>query len=358
MIAGGGTGGHLFPGLAVAEAARRADPATSILFVGSARGIEARVLPGTPFPLEMLPVAPLRGRGAADRLRAVSALARSVGRARRLVKDFAPDAVIGLGGYASAPAVIAARLAHRPVVLLEQNAAPGMTTRLLARAADRICVSFPETVGALPGGKAILTGNPVRWRPSAEGARAAGAGRTILIFGGSAGARRLNDAGPEMAAALAGVAGLRIIHQTGADDEAAVRDAYRARGVDAEVHAFITDMGRAYAAADLVVCRAGATTLAELAGLGKAAVLVPYPFAADDHQRANAESRVRAGAARMVLDADATGARLAREVHELLAAPETLQTMGERMRALGLPDAAERVLAVTWALAGGKGRGH
>jgi UDP-N-acetylglucosamine--N-acetylmuramyl-(pentapeptide) pyrophosphoryl-undecaprenol N-acetylglucosamine transferase len=354
MIAGGGTGGHLFPGLAVAEEARRQDPTGAVLFVGSARGIEARVVPATGLALELLPVAPLRGRGARDRAAALAALVRSVVRARALVRRFAPDAVIGLGGYASAPAVIAARLARRPIVLLEQNAAPGMTTRLLARIADRVCVSFPETVDALPAGKAVLTGNPVRWRPAPDAGAARG-GRTILVFGGSAGAHRLNEAGPEMAAALGDLPGLRIVHQSGADDAAAVRAAYRRRGVDAEVHAFITDMDRAYAAADLVVCRAGATTLAELAALGKPAVLVPYPYAADDHQRANAASRVGAGAARMVLDAEASGTRLAAEVRALLADGAALAEMGRRMRSLGRPEAAARVLEVVRNLGGREG---
>jgi UDP-N-acetylglucosamine--N-acetylmuramyl-(pentapeptide) pyrophosphoryl-undecaprenol N-acetylglucosamine transferase len=353
VIAGGGTGGHLFPGIAVAEAARRRGADTAILFMGSARGIEARVVPATGFALETLPVAPLRGRGLGARVAALAALVRSVAGARAILRRFDPDAVIGLGGYASAPAVLAAWLTRRPIVLLEQNAAPGMTTRLLARLADRVCVSFPESAAALPAGKAVVTGNPVRWRaPAAGAAPAPTAGLTILIFGGSAGAHRLNEAGPALAAALADVAGLRVVHQTGADDEAAVRAAYARQGTPAEVHAFITDMGQAYAAADLVICRAGATTLAELAGLGKAAILVPYPYAADDHQRANAESRVRAGAARMVLDADASGARLAAEVRALVAAADTLPAMRACMRTLGTPEAAERVLDAVAAACG------
>ena len=371
MIAGGGTGGHLFPGIAVAEAARRRDPDGAILFVGSERGLEARVVPSAGFVLEALPTTPLRGRGARDRVRAIAGLAAGVGRARGVIRRFAPDAIVGLGGYASAPAVIAGRLAATPIVLLEQNARPGLTTRLLARFADRVCVSFPESAAAFAAGKAVVTGNPVRWR-AADGAvasspaassgtamsassvaspetTAGGRGLALLIFGGSAGARTLNLAGPALAAALADVPGLSIVHQTGADSEAAVRAAYASAGVAADVRPFITDMRAAYAAADLVVCRAGATTIAELAALGKPAILVPYPYAADDHQRANAESLVGVGAAAMVLDAEASGERLAAEVRRLLA-PAARATMAARVRALAHPDAAERVLATVEAL--------
>jgi len=356
MIAGGGTGGHLFPGIAVAEALRRREPDAAVLFVGSARGIEARVVPQTGFALETLPIAPLRGRGARDQVAALGALARSLRRARTLCAGFAPDAIVGLGGYASAPAVVAGRMRGTPIVLLEQNARPGLTTRLLARLADRVCVSFPESAGAFAEGKAVVTGNPVRWSAAlaaTAGAAPQGDGLAVLIFGGSAGARTLNAAGPGLAVALGDVAGLRIVHQTGADAEATVRAAYAATGRAADVRGFITDMGAAYAGADVVICRAGATTIAELAALGKPAVLVPYPYAADDHQRANAESLVRAGAARMVLDADATPERLAAEVRALQP-PAVRAEMARRMGALARPDAAERVLDAVAALVGGR----
>lgn len=348
MIAGGGTGGHLFPGIAVAEAARRRDPMTEIVFVGSPRGIEARVVPNAGFALELLPGAPLRGLGVVGKATAVGALARGTVGARALVGRFKPDAIVGLGGYASAPAVLAGKLARVPIVLLEQNAKPGMTTRLLARLADRVCVSFPDTVRGFPAGLAVCTGNPVRTFATSPTARQAGL--TIAIVGGSAGAHRLNEAGPALRAALADVPGLRIVHQAGLAEEAAVRTAYAgAAGVD--VRAFITDMGAVYAAADLIVCRAGATTIAELAAQGLPAIFVPYPHAADDHQRANAEALVHAGAARMVLDHQATGRRLAEEVRELVAAPEVLPEMRRRMRQFARPDAADRVLDVVEKLA-------
>ncbi len=332
-------------------------------------------MPTTGFRIETLPITPLRGRGARQQMLAVRSLGAAVARARAIVGGFAPDAIIGLGGYASAPAVLAGRLARRPIVILEQNARPGLTTRLLARLASRVCVSFPESAAWFAPGKAVVTGNPVRWSSPARATAtigptplrdvrtattatpttsAAGGTFTILVFGGSAGARTLNTAGPTLRAALSDVPGLRLIHQTGADAEAAVRAAYTGAGLDADVRAFITDMGAAYAAADVVVCRAGATTIAELAALGKPAILVPYPYAADDHQRANAESLVRAGAARMVLDIEATGERLAAEVRALLA-PDARATMAANVRALARPDAAERVLAVVDELVGPPG---
>ena len=368
MFAGGGTGGHLFPGIAVAEAARRRDPRAEVLFVGSERGIESRAVPASGFPLEALPITPLRGQGACKKIAALGAFAAALFRARAVVAHFAPDAVIGLGGYASAPPVVAARLSRRPILLLEQNARPGLTTRCLARVADRVCVSFPETAGHFRAGKAVITGNPIRWQAGsaadvsgpidASGQSGERRGFTILVFGGSAGARRLNQAGPAMRAALGDLPDLRVIHQTGSSAEEEVRQAYAALNAHAEVHAFIADMSTAYSAADLVICRAGATTVAEIAGLGKPAILVPYPYAADDHQRANAQSLARAGAACMVLDAEATGERLAAEVRALRASPERLAEMRRRVRQFGRPDAAERVLETLAAVVRERAKSH
>jgi UDP-N-acetylglucosamine--N-acetylmuramyl-(pentapeptide) pyrophosphoryl-undecaprenol N-acetylglucosamine transferase len=345
MIAGGGTGGHLFPGIAVAEAARRRDPATAILFVGSAHGIESRVIPTSGFELALLPGSPLRGRKVTEKVTALGALGAATVRARVLVQRFAPDVVVGLGGYASAPAVVAGRLRRLPIVLLEQNARPGLTTRFLARLADRVCVSFPDTATDFADGQAVVTGNPVRAFTGVTALGTTRAGLTIAIVGGSAGAHRLNEAGPELRTALADVAGLSIIHQTGLAEEAAVRARYAgAAGVD--VRAFITEIGEVYAAADVIICRAGATTIAEVAAQGLPAIFVPYPHAADDHQRANAEALVRGGAARLVLDYQATGTRLAQEVRDLLGTPNLLAEMRHRMRQFARPDAANRVLAV------------
>lgn len=269
---------------------------------------------------KLLPGSPLRGRRVAGKVTALGALGTATVRARALVQRFRPDVVVGLGGYASAAAVVAGRMQRVPIVLLEQNAKPGMTTRLLARLADRVCVSFPDTASGFPAGRAVVTGNPVRAFAAPATATTPRSGLTIAIVGGSAGAHRLNAAGPALRAHLADVAGLTIIHQTGLAEETTVRTAYAgAPGVD--VRPFITDMGAVYAAADLIICRAGATTIAELAVQGLPAIFVPYPHAADDHQRANAETLVHGGAARMILDQHATGERLAVEVREARRRP-------------------------------------
>jgi UDP-N-acetylglucosamine--N-acetylmuramyl-(pentapeptide) pyrophosphoryl-undecaprenol N-acetylglucosamine transferase len=242
-------------------------------------------------------------------------------------------------------------------VLLEQNAHPGATNRVLARFADRICASFPESVRYFPAERTILTGNPVR-PPVRQDTERRG-GFSVLIFGGSAGAHRLNEVGVEAMALVATAGGPpRIVHQTGEADLESVRDRYRELGLDADVRSFIDDMAAAYAGADLIVCRAGATTLAEITALGKAALLVPYPYAADDHQRKNAESLVERGAARMILDRDLSARRLAEAIAELRAAPDRLAEMAERARAAGRPDAADRVVDVCMELVEGRRRGE
>ncbi|MBI4517363.1 MAG: undecaprenyldiphospho-muramoylpentapeptide beta-N-acetylglucosaminyltransferase [Deltaproteobacteria bacterium] len=343
IVAGGGTGGHLFPGLAVAQAA--AAEGAAVLFVGSRYGIEARVIPQTTFPFEALPMRGLRGRGWRGVADLLQQLPVALVRAWRILGDFRPDIVVGVGGYASAAMVLAAWLRRVPRVLLEQNAHPGLTNRRLGRLAQRVCTAFTEAAPFFPAGRTTLTGNPVR--TLAAPAAAPGSGFTLLVFGGSQGAHRLNVAATEAAAILRRqIAELRVIHQTGAADAGWVRQRYAQAGVTAEVSPFIEDMGSAYGQADLVVCRAGATTVAEITALGKPAILVPYPFAADDHQRANAEVLVHGNAAQMLLDRELTGTVLAARVAALAADPDGLQAMAAAARRLAIPDAAARVLAV------------
>jgi UDP-N-acetylglucosamine--N-acetylmuramyl-(pentapeptide) pyrophosphoryl-undecaprenol N-acetylglucosamine transferase len=348
LIAGGGTGGHVFPGIAVAEELR-ARLGAEVRFVGSSYGIERNAVPRAGFPVELLPIRGLRREGITALARTLWLLPVSLAGALRAVRRFAPDLVIGVGGYASVPPVLAAVLCRIPVVLLEQNAAPGLSTRLLARFARRVCVSFAATERALGGTRVVLTGNPIRGLRAAAGSasnRQAEQGEPrklhVLVFGGSAGAHRLNTVVPG-GLALAG-APLSIVHQTGAADYEAVRAAYAAAGLDAEVRAFIDDMAAQYARADLAICRAGATTLAELAAFGIPAILVPFPFAAGDHQRQNAEALVEAGAAWMVLDRELDARRIAELVAAVRAAPERLATMRRALAALGRPDAAARVV--------------
>ncbi|MFM7142301.1 MAG: undecaprenyldiphospho-muramoylpentapeptide beta-N-acetylglucosaminyltransferase [Alphaproteobacteria bacterium] len=344
LVAGGGTGGHLFPGIAVADELRRRVGAT-VSFVGSDYGIERTAVPAAGYEVDLLPVRGLRGRGPAEVARGVGRVASSLVGARRVLRARRPDLVVGVGGYASFPAVAAAVLARIPVVLLEQNAEPGLATRVLAPFAKRVCVTFPSTARGL-GRSAVVTGNPVR-ALAVEGvesrAPASSDGRFhVLVFGGSAGAHRLNSVVPE---ALARVGRpLAVEHQTGRTDVEAVAEAYRRLGLDARVTAFIDDMARAYARADLVVCRAGATTIAELTALGKAAILVPFPFAAGDHQRLNGQSLVDEGAARMVLDRELEPDALADLVRRTIDDPGATDEMRRRARSLGHPDAASRVV--------------
>ncbi len=345
MIAGGGTGGHLFPGLAVAER-WQVSGRGSVCFVGSRFGLEARIVPARGYPFYALPIYGARGRGMRGYVEFALQLPVALAQAWRAQREFRPDVVVGLGGYGSVPAVLIAWVRRVPVVLLEQNARPGWANRLLACFATRICTSFAASAAHFPAGKAVHTGNPVR---AMHGMRSASerAGFRLLVLGGSQGARSINRAVVEAAAELMhAIPNLHIVHQSGPLDEEWVRASYQEKGVRAEVHAFIDDMAAAYARADLVLCRAGASTLAELAVAGKAAVLVPYPYAADDHQRLNAETWQQAGAAEMILDRELTASRLLEVVTRLARNPELRQTMSTRARSLARPQAAEEVARV------------
>lgn len=351
IVAGGGTGGHLFPGLAVAQALKAKDARAEIMFVGSRYGIEATVLPRSSFAFEALAVRGLRGRGlrglAEFAVQAPIALQRSI----RTVRSFRPQLVLGVGGYGSVPMVVAAWLCGVPSVLLEQNAHPGMANRFLARLARRVCTTFPESARFFPAGKSEHTGNPVR---QLESERKPEPGHfTIFVFGGSQGARSINRAAVDAVRVLKGqLTGLRVLHQTGGADVEWVEKQYREMQINAEVYAFVHDMGDAYGRADLMVCRAGATTLAEITALGKVAILVPYPFAADDHQRANAESLVTRGAAEMILDADLDGKVLAKMISELERDPDRRTRIAVGASSLATPDAAERVVGICSQIAG------
>lgn len=343
VIAGGGTGGHLFPGLAVAHELAR--DGHQVVFIGSAKGIESRVIPQTEFPFHALNIGGLRGRGIAGLVAFAKQIPAACLAAWRLLGRVRPSLVLGLGGYSSVPVVLAAGLRRTPIVLLEQNAHPGMSNRFLARIAQAVCTTFEDEKGFFPAGKAHRTDNPVRHLESSE--KPAPGHFTVLAFGGSQGARSINQAMVKAAPkVLQRVPGLRVVHQTGGADVEWVREQYRDSGVSAEVSAFIDDMAAAYAAADIVVSRSGATTLAELTTLGKPSILIPYPYAADDHQRANAEVLWRGGAARMVLDAQLDGERLAAELCELAGEADTRARMSQAAKRLAVPDAARRVVDV------------
>jgi len=361
IVAGGGTGGHLFPGIAVVEELRRrlgspepaaaSPPGVEVLFVGTARGIEARVIPAMGERLELLEVAPLKGRRPVELLRGLGVLPGAALRAGSLVRSFRPDLVIGVGGYAAGPMLAAAAALGVPTALLEQNAHVGLTNRLLAPLVGRAYVAFEETRGRFPRGRVRVVGNPVR-REFVEAARRAlidpdgfeARARHVLVMGGSQGAQALNDIVPG-ALADAGVAatGLRVVHQSGPAMRDEVEALYRDLGVPAEVVSFIDDMSAAYAQAALVVARAGATTVAELCAVGRPSVLVPYPYAADDHQAKNAGALEAAGATRCVREHDLPRT-LAGTLRELLGDPAARRAMAEAARRHGRPEAAAAIV--------------
>ncbi|HQG29307.1 MAG TPA: undecaprenyldiphospho-muramoylpentapeptide beta-N-acetylglucosaminyltransferase [Candidatus Ozemobacteraceae bacterium] len=357
LIAGGGTGGHLFPGIAIAEAFRKRNRDTEILFIGTERGLEKRVLGPLGFRLQTLDVEGIKGRGLRSKFRAVGKLPGSLLAAWRFVRSFSPDLVVGVGGYSSGPVVLAAALLGIPTAIAEQNAVAGTTNRILGRFADRVFLSFRDEANVFSARKSLLTGNPIRSAfLTNEDAREQTDGRfSILIFGGSQGAHAINAAA---LAALDGLSdirdGIRIVHQTGEREREEVERTYRAKGFAAEVLPFIADMPAAFRAADLVICRAGATSIAELTASGKAAILIPFPFAVADHQTQNARVLAEAGAAEMVKESDLTGERLAGIIRRHREQPEMRKQMEERARKLGNPGAADDIVKECIALAHGK----
>jgi len=358
VIAGGGTGGHLYPGLAVARELLARHPGHVVTFAGTERGIEARVLPREGFPLDVIRSAGLKGKSVSALLRGLALLPFGMLDAWRIVSRRTPSVVVGVGGYSSGPVVAVAATRGVPTLLLEQNAAPGLTNRLLARVVDAAALTYEDAAPWFRG-KGFVTGNPVR-QGFAAGAQTDdavrdGEGRRLLVFGGSQGAHAINVA---MAAAAprfkARTPPLTIVHQTGRADLEMVRAAYQQVDLDVRVEPFLLDMDREMRAADLVLCRAGATTLAELAVAGKPAVLVPLPSATDDHQRKNAEVLVRAGAARLLAQRDLTGDTLFEQVSGLLSDPAACRAMSVAALRLARPDAARRIADRIVALAARK----
>lgn len=349
IIAGGGTGGHLFPGIAVAEEFLARGPENQVLFVGTSRGIEARMLPKLGYPLALISASGMKGLGTARKLLSAGRLLYGYAQSRKILKEFRPDLVLGVGGYASAPLLLAARGMGIRRFIHEQNAAPGLTNKILGRFVDGIFISMPESAGFFPKKITIMTGNPIRkeilWGFQ-ERVRSVGDCFSVLVFGGSAGAHRINTALIEALPHLESVKHrLRITHQTGDKDAERVREAYRSRGFQAQVTSFIDNMSAAYGAADLVVCRAGATTIAEVTACGKGCIFIPYPYAADDHQRKNAESLLARGAGFMVLEEDLSGELLAADILALMEHPERLAEVERNARGLAQLDAAQAIVA-------------
>jgi len=342
LIAAGGTGGHLFPGIAVADELRARDPETRVVFVGTPRGLESRLVPKAGYELELLPILPLNGVGVVRMVKGLLALPWAMLKAVALVRRLRPAAVLGVGGYAGGPTVLAAALLGIRTVVLEPNAKPGFTNRVLKPFVRHAACSYEETRRAF-GTKGVVTGNPVRGGFARLVPKWHVPPLTLLAFGGSQGARVINKTLVEALPRLPGPDRLRIVHQTGASARDEVATAYQAAHRPAEVLAFLDDMEARFAQADLVLCRSGATTAAELTAAGKASVLIPFARAADDHQTSNARALSSAGAARMIEEKDLTAERLAAVIGELLADPARLVAMEEAARKLARPDAAARV---------------
>jgi len=340
----GGTGGHVFPALALAKELRTRS--WQIVWLGTQRGLEARLVPAENIPIEWLSIGGLRGKNLWTLLCAPILLIRALIEALSVMRRHKPTVVVGLGGYVSGPGGVAAWLSRRPLLIHEQNAIAGYSNRMLAHLARRVLAAFPD---AFPAGvDAQVVGNPVRADivmqppPAERFARREGALR-LLIVGGSLGASRLNTVVP-FAVEQSGL-DLHVRHQAGERGIESARAAYEEAGVKADVSPFITDMAQAYADADLVICRAGALTVSELAAVGVAAILVPFPAAVDDHQTANAQYLVREGAAVLIPDRDLTPARLAAELKQLCLGRGKLLAMAERARLVAKPRAAEDLAA-------------
>src|SRR5579863_1260469 len=343
ILAGGGTGGHVIPALAIANQLKKSYGA-EVLFIGTARGIENRLVPAAGYPLQLVRVGALKNVSLMTRLKTAFDLPRAVWDASRMLNEFAPDVVIGVGGYASGPAMLAAIVKHIPTLAFEPNVVPGFANRMVARFVSAAAVHFEETSKYFR--HAEVTGVPVR-QAFFEIAPKRGGTPTLLVFGGSQGAHAINDAMFRCLGVLQKEApGIHIIHQTGERDYNDALAAYRRLGESAEVSKFIEDMPAAFARADLVVCRSGASTVAEITAAGKPAIFVPFPRAADDHQRINAEALAREGAAVVVEESRLQGVWLAETIAALLQDPHRLQQMSQAARSLAHPKAASDIAAM------------
>lgn len=345
VFAGGGTGGHVFPMVAVADAVRALSPDVDLVFVGTERGMETRVVPERGYRLELVNVLPLRGHGALGALKGAWRAAGSVPEGRRLLAGLEPAAVFSIGGYAAGPVSLAARSMRIPLALMEPNSVIGLANRLIAPLVSRAYTAFPEIERHFERSVVLRSGVPIRAgfepRPYAH----KGPGLSVLVLGGSQGAKALNEAVPEALARA--TTPVRVVHQCGAAHEADVRERYARLGAEgrAEVVPFIQDMPAALGAAELVISRSGASAVSEICAVGRPSVLVPYPFAAGDHQRHNAESLERDGAAVCIDNAEASAERIAAAIDRLAGEPGRLERMAQAARGRGRPDAA-RVIAL------------
>ena len=352
VFAGGGTGGHVYPMIAVADALRELAPQLRLVFVGTERGMETRVVPERGYELELMRVLPIRGGGALGAVRGIARAAGLLPEARALLKRLAPRALFSIGGYAAGPISLAARSLRVPVALMEPNSVIGLANRLIAPLVQRAYTAFAESERHFKASVVLRAGVPIRqgfapvpYMPRLHAPR-------VLVLGGSQGAKSLNEAVPRALAHLA--SNVRVVHQCGAAHEADARRLYAGLGLEqrAEVVPFIADMPRALADADLVIARSGASAVSEICAVGRPSLLVPYPFASGDHQRVNAESLVRAGAAVCLSSSEASAERICREITELFEHSQRLTTMAACAAALGRPQAAHAIALDLLGLAG------
>ncbi len=356
LIAAGGTGGHIYPGIAVAKEIVRRDSKSKILFVGTARGLETKIVPDNGFEVALIESAGLKNVGLSGKFRGFAILPKSFLEARKLIKSFQPDAVVGAGGYVSGPVLLMASLMRVPTLVMDSNALPGFTNRRLAPFVTKAALTFEESVKFF-GKKAIVTGNPVRKEFFDIQPKQRENGKfSLLIFGGSQGARAINSAMIDALKFLQNYKNvLQITHQTGEADFETVRKGYAENDWQtADVRKYISDMVSEFAKTDLIISRAGATTCAEVAAAGKAALIIPLPTAADDHQRKNAEALMSKGAARMILQKDLSGESLAKEIADLIEKPGKISEMEISAKKLARADAAKVTVDLIESLAKGK----
>lgn len=358
IIAGGGTGGHLFPGIAIAEELNRRDSSTEVIFVGTEHGIEARIIPREGYSIKFLRAEGLVGVSLSKKLRAIWKIFLSLIDSYRILRTVKPDIVIGAGGYASVGPVVTAFFMTTPTMITEQNSVPGLANRVLGKIAGSIGVTYQESISFFPREKTFLTGNPIRVR-ILKGSRDASYNIfslekdkfTIFVFGGSSGARSINRAVVDAFNHILDIKDdIQFLHQTGEHDYEYVREAYRKWGFKGTVAPFIYQMAEAYAVADIVISRAGATTLSEITAIGKAAILIPYPYAAGHHQEFNASKLFEMKAARMILDHELRGEVLAANIRELYVNKELRYEMEKHSRSVGRPDAAQKIVDIAMSL--------
>jgi len=350
VLAGGGTGGHVIPALAIAHELRDLYSA-EVMFIGTSRGIENRLVPAAGFELRLVEVGALKNVSIARRVQTMTALPAAIFRSRKILREFRPDVVIGVGGYASGPAMLAAAISRIPTLAFEPNVVPGLANRIMAPIVSSAAVHFEETCRYFR--RCQVTGVPVRRAFFNLPPKPAGSPPTLLVFGGSQGAHAINAAVIQSLEALdAQVPGIHLVHQTGERDYNDAQAAYLRSQAHAEVFPFIEDMPGMFARADLLVCRSGASTVAEVTAAGKPAIFVPFPHAADDHQLRNAQALERAGAAVLIAERDLTSERLVDAVRELLCDPARLARMSEASRKLAHPHAARQIALMAGKLAG------